>query len=152
MPHRGRTTAILLATGAVVVMVVGVSNFWGDIVGFFQTDADRIQGKWKTVLISMNGRPWATGKAAMQNVRIFEGETLRMVVEDVDREILGYRLDENHQPGWLDVIRPDGSSILGIYELEGDTLRICEGGSKRPTAFEWKDGSSDTILYVLQRE
>ena len=49
----------------------------------------------------------------------------------------------------------DGSdtSMLGIYELDGDTLKLCfDGfGKKRPTEFKAKDGSTQSN-YVLKRE
>lgn len=41
MPHRGRTTSILLATGAVVVALVAVVSFRGNV----QSDAERIRGE-----------------------------------------------------------------------------------------------------------
>jgi len=49
---KGRTTAVLLATGAVVVAVVLIVSFWRDVRrAWFPNDADRIQGKWKVVSI-----------------------------------------------------------------------------------------------------
>jgi len=138
MPHRGRTTAILLATGAVVVLVLGVSNFWGDIVWFFQSDAERIQGKWAFVSAVYDGQ----AVPSEQEYCIFEGEKVHSVTE-----INEYRLDERHQPGWINM-----KSLLGIYELNGDTLRMCFSElGKRPIAFESKAGSKH-ILFVLQRE
>ena len=51
MPHRGRTTAILVAVGVVVVLAVAVVTFWADIVWFFQSDSQRIQGKWSVPMV-----------------------------------------------------------------------------------------------------
>ena len=56
MPHRGRTTAILLATGAVVVVLVAVLSFKGDVLrGWLRSDVDRIQGKWNTTSMIQGG-------------------------------------------------------------------------------------------------
>jgi uncharacterized protein (TIGR03067 family) len=154
MPHRGRTTAILLATGAVVVVVLGVSNFWGDIVWFFQSDAERIQGKWRVV--SNDG-------AESIAFFVFEGSTLTMtnpfagtnfrITAEPDSAVLekwSYRLDEQHRPGWFDMT--GFLPMRGIYELSGDTLRICVNmGEQRSTAFDSKPGRPH-LLWVLQRE
>jgi len=145
MPHRGRTTAILLATGAVVVGVLGVSNFW-NIVWCFQTDSQRIRGRWKTVSVIMEGTTMPKS-----GYIVFEDETtLRTVMDDGHKEILSYHLDETHEPGLIDIIRPNGNSFPGIYEINRDTLRICMN-RERPTTFESKPGSR-TALTVLQRE
>jgi uncharacterized protein (TIGR03067 family) len=50
------------------------------------------------------------------------------------------RLDDNRAP----------SPMLGIYQLEGDTLTICLGGNVRPKTFESPDGSRNLLL-VLKR-
>jgi len=154
MPHRGRTTAILLATGAVVVVAAAVVSFKGDVLrGWFphQSDADRIQGKWK-VVSARSGRKSNYGRWSHL---VFEGEKILYFRGDRRKQTFGYRLDEDHQPGWFDILLlPSDKSNLGIYELKRDTLRICwthYSPGKRPTAFESKAGSK-TTLFVLQRE
>jgi uncharacterized protein (TIGR03067 family) len=46
-----------------------------------------------------------------------------------------------------------GKSLLGNYELEGDTYKVCLGmpGKPRPKAFAAKPGSGQ-VLEVLKRE
>ena len=43
--------------------------------------------------------------------------------------------------------------MLGVYKLEGDTLKVCMGGfgKKRPTEFKAKADSKQS-MYVLKRE
>jgi uncharacterized protein (TIGR03067 family) len=138
----------LLATGALVVAVLAIVSFKGDVLrGWLRrrSDAERIQGKWQFVSITRTGKT----ESYIAQV-IINGETLRVVKADGD--IASYRLDEDHQPGWIDMIGPGGKSLPGIYELNGDTLRLClNEKTQRPTAFEAEAGSR-TALWVLQRE
>jgi uncharacterized protein (TIGR03067 family) len=52
-------------------------------------------------------------------------------------------------------LQPEGGkdAILAIYELKGDTLRVCWGplGKPRPTEFASKPGSGHSLV-VLKRE
>jgi len=148
MPHRGRTTAILLATGAVVVLLLGVSSFWADIVWLFQTDAERILGRWNVVSGILDGQ--AVPESAL-GYCIFEGENMVAFNPHGGNVTMVYRLDEDHQPGWFDITQPDGRSQLGIYEFNGNTLRICTSKEERPATFESKPGFEDSLM-VLQRE
>jgi len=140
MPHRGRTTAILLATGVVVVAVLVVSNFW-DIVWLLQSDSQRIQGKWKVVSGTEFQMRCTIEKQAM---------TFKVGREQVLQ--LTYRIDVGQRPRCIDTTRPDGTTYSGIYEFNGDTLRICASNvetGERPTTFNSK---TDGEVMVLQRE
>jgi uncharacterized protein (TIGR03067 family) len=67
---------------------------------------------------------------------------------------LSYKLDATKKPKWIDITEGDHTN-LGIYELEGDNLKICfpEGGKdERSTAFESKPDSVNDILIILKRE
>lgn len=68
-----------------------------------------------------------------------------------------FQIDATKKPKTIDSFpagAPDKSKpIRGIYELDGDTLRVCYGapGKDRPTEFASKPGSGHT-LQVLKRE
>ncbi len=62
-----------------------------------------------------------------------------------------FEVDPTTSPPTIDLI-PDGGKdrdkrILGIYRLDGDMLTICvaDAGQPRPTAFEAKAGSKQTL-------
>ena len=65
------------------------------------------------------------------------------------------KIDPTKKPKQLDIISGEGpnkgKSLLGIYELDGDTLRYCVSppGKTRPTEFSGKVGQS---LYVNKKE
>jgi len=125
MPHRGRTTAILLATGAVVVVVLGVLNFW-DIVWFFQSDSQRIQGKWKIVSSVKNG----SAKTSIRPAYLIVKSDNKLGWSDVFTAVPYYRLYEDHHPGWIDIFGAEGDPFnvptkRGIYRFKGNTLTLC---------------------------
>ncbi len=153
MRHRGKTIAILLATSAVVVLVAAMASLRGNILQrwIHRSDADRIQGKWKTVLMIQDGE---TVTLSHPRYCSFDGEKVRHFPTDEPNETCVYQLNENHQPGWFDMILPNGDSHLGVYDLNRDMLRICVSnvaGGKRPVAIESKD-DTDNFLWVLQRD
>jgi len=153
MPNRGRTTAILLATGAVVVGVVAVvASFRGDSLrrwlttGDGESDLERIQGKWEVVSFRGTRR-----KGSKASTFVFEGNTLT----GFSPQTSTYQLAEGHEPRWFDLIDSGSSRAKpGIYELKGDTLRsfLDQRFSQRPTAFESRKKRRGITLIVLQCE
>jgi uncharacterized protein (TIGR03067 family) len=67
-----------------------------------------------------------------------------------------YKLDASKKPAEIDLTITDGGlkgqAFPAIYQLEGDTLKLCRAqpGQKRPTEFASKKGS-DTIFLILKR-
>ena len=66
------------------------------------------------------------------------------------------KLDPSKSPKTIDVMMTEGlkkgAVMLGIYEIDGDTLRVCfdEEGKKRPTEFKSPAGSQ-TFVNVHKR-
>jgi len=67
-----------------------------------------------------------------------------------------YKLDPSKKPPEIDLTITDGEfkgkTFPGIYQLDGDTLKLCRAqpGQERPTEFASKKGS-DTIFLTLKR-
>ena len=67
------------------------------------------------------------------------------------------KLDPTKKPKTIDVTftkgKHKGKTVLGIYEIEGDTFRVCVArpGDARPAAFSAKAGSG-RILIGYKRE
>jgi uncharacterized protein (TIGR03067 family) len=66
------------------------------------------------------------------------------------------KLDPSKSPKTIDAMITEGQNkgavMLGIYEIDGDTLKVCfdEAGKKRPTEFKSAPGS-DTFVNVHKR-
>jgi uncharacterized protein (TIGR03067 family) len=117
-------------------------------------DMQRIQGTWTLVSSESDGvsqPPDAIkgGKVLM----IFEGDRLIAKLEGRSTVLGTFALDPTKMPKAYDRTYPDGSPRRGIYELEGETLKICIAtvGKERPTAFATKPGDGVSLL-VYKRE
>jgi uncharacterized protein (TIGR03067 family) len=87
---------------------------------------------------------------------VVEGDKYTVTVGDkVDKGTV--KLDLKAKPKALDITGTEGpnkgKTILGIYERDGDTLRICYdlSGKGRPKAFETKAGTQ-LFLVTYKRE
>jgi uncharacterized protein (TIGR03067 family) len=116
-----------------------------------RNDIDDLQGSWKAERVEQNG-----AKLGVQLRLTFEGDYVIMSLQGSNTK-RRFTLDQSRQPAALDeqVSDKPGSRVLkSIYELEGDTLRICirEDDGERPTSFSTKDNPGITTLIVLKRE
>ena len=112
-------------------------------------DHENIQGTWTLVSGEYSGNPLPD--EVVQHVRlIFAGTKLTTKTKNRQTEAT-FKLDPSQTPKEIDV-NMEGNVGKGIYELDGDTLRIAHGevGDARPTAFP-KAGSGLTVL-VVRRE
>jgi uncharacterized protein (TIGR03067 family) len=101
------------------------------------TDLDAIQGVWRPEKFEGEDGPTADELA---NLRLTIGKgTITIALRGVEREKpQQFKLDPSAKPKTIDVTAAD-ETAFGIYELDGDTLRICLGdGPKvaRPTEFK----------------
>lgn len=115
-------------------------------------DQERIQGTWKVVSAADSGRK--TPAAALKDLKLVITKDRITYMFGKKSTEWSYQLEAAKTPKWID-LRDSDSTNLGIYELEGDNLRICfpEGRpGERSTAFESKPKSVNDVLIVLGRE
>ena len=111
-----------------------------------KTDLDKFQGSWLGVEITYNGDQ--ASKEGAEKVKFtIKGD--KWTVEQPDGiELQGtLKLDEKKKPKELDATTDDGKTILGIYEVDGDKLKLCyaEPGGERAKEFSSKAGSGHTL-------
>ena len=111
-------------------------------------DANKMQGSW-TIVSSLDDGQDVKNEIGGR-VRISDTEIILDFTEKKDS--LSYKLDPSKSPKWIDLI---GKKVtyLGIYELDGDTLKICfsESGKERSTKFESLKNTQNDRLIVLKR-
>jgi uncharacterized protein (TIGR03067 family) len=115
----------------------------------------RFRGTWK--IVSMEAEGMKLPEALFKNSRLaLEGD--RFTHTEGTATYRGtFKLDLTKKPRQIDIVFTEGpekgKTVLGIYELEGDTYRLCISltGKERPKEFASKAGSGH-VIEVLQRE
>ena len=119
-------------------------------------ELERFQGTWKFESLEVGGMKMDVG--VYKDVRlILEGD--KFTHKEGKEPAHGtFKVDVSKKPKTIDITFTDGpekgNTILGIYELDGDTYRVCIDLAKkdvRPTKFESKKGTM-LVLEVLKRE
>ena len=120
-------------------------------------DAEKIQGTWTVADVERGGSKMPESLRTKMQVIIKDG-SMAIVVDKDDPKTKGeeakLELDPSTKPKSLQMTSPDKDkpTVRGIYELEGDTLKMCwrMNGGARPSAFGTVP-QSDLILFVLNR-
>jgi len=113
-------------------------------------DTQTIEGSWTPVKAELGGQPLSEAVLKMITLKLTNGKYEVFVGEAPDRGT--YVVDSSTKPKSMTVNGTDGpnqgKTFPSIYELEGDSLRICYdlSGKKRPTEFKSVPG---TKLYLV---
>jgi uncharacterized protein (TIGR03067 family) len=113
-------------------------------------DTKAVQGYWKPAKAELAGQPMTDALLRSISLKLDNGTYEVFVGAEPDRGT--YTLDSVTVPKGMTITGTDGpnsgKTFPAIYELKGDTLRICYdlSGAKRPTDFRSIAG---TRLYLV---
>jgi len=113
-------------------------------------DAKALQGSWTPVKAELAGQPMADAILKTISLKLDTGRYEVSVAGEPDKGT--YTLDSTTTPRRITITGTEGpnngKTFPAIYELKGDTLRICYdlSGAKRPTEFKSIVG---TRLYLV---
>ena len=117
-----------------------------------QTPEQMLQGAWKLVSVQRGGKDLPAKRAEGMRLLV-SGKTFTLKDGQRD-EVVTFKVDATKKPLAIDLM-PDKARdkpVLGIFLVEGVTLKLCwSKGGPRPTEFTTKQGS-DEVLFVLRRE
>jgi erythromycin esterase len=119
-------------------------------------ELEQLQGTWRGISIKQDGQelPLEGGLANLEVV--IKGNERTVKAGDTVFSRAVFRMDPTATPKTVDVTITEGTlagkSLLGVYELDGDTYRIClaKAGDPRPETIASKPGSGHTLT-VLAR-
>src|SRR5262245_14901128 len=148
--------AALLAGIAVVIILayIGLMELLAEEPAK-SDDKDKLQGVWKVTGLEVQGEK-APVEAASGVRFLFDQNTLHIHQGDEERKAAEFKLNSSAAPKTIDLTDSvEKRTVFGIYELDGDTLKLClseAGDAKaRPTTFATKPGGGHA-LFVLRRD
>jgi uncharacterized protein (TIGR03067 family) len=149
-----------MKTRAPAALAAGILLSWtAPPVGAADAPADavkkemaRFQGTWQAVSYALDGK--SAPAADLKKVRLVIDAAGRTTLKQEGKTLLAatMTLDPANRPRQMDITftegRDKGKKALAIYELDGDTLRICRAGpgKARPAEFSSKPGSGHALM------
>jgi uncharacterized protein (TIGR03067 family) len=116
-------------------------------------ELDSLQGEWKLVSATRDGKdmPPERVKGFKNTVK---GDRFTITSEGKTAEEGTMKLEPGKKPKQTDLVLAEGNrTARGIYELSGDTFKLCYAppGKDRPKEFSAREGTGCT-LSVWQRK
>jgi uncharacterized protein (TIGR03067 family) len=115
-----------------------------------EKEVRKFQGTWTFESSETGGRA-LSAEDLKGLILTFEGDKHTVKKGDEVIQVGTQKLDPSRSPKTIDVTMTEGPSkgtlMLGIYELDGDTLKVCfdPEGKKRPTEFKSAAGSQNFV-------
>ena len=118
-------------------------------------DEDAVQGTWLASTAELGGQKFPDEVRKSIKLVIKDGKYTVTVGDRPDKGTT--KMDSSAKPKTIDITGTDGpnkgKTMLAIYELNGDTLRVCYdlSGKSRPTEFKTTAGTQ-LFLVTYDRE
>jgi len=118
-------------------------------------DTDTIQGTWLASTAELGGKPFPEEVRKSIKLTIKDGKYTVTVGKIPDHGTS--KLDPSAKPKAMDITGTEGpnkgKTFQAIYELDGDTLKVCYdlSGKGRPTEFKTAEGTQ-LFLVTYTRE
>jgi uncharacterized protein (TIGR03067 family) len=117
-----------------------------------EKERKKFQGTWTFESVETGGKE--VPAAEFKGITVtFEGDKYTVSKGDEVIQAAKQKLDPSKSPKTLDVTVAEGPNkgavMLGIYEIRGDTLKVCfdPEGKKRPTQFKSASGSQTLVVH-----
>src|SRR5882672_8334418 len=130
----------------------GGSGTLADEKADLEKEVRKFQGTWTFESSETGGKKLPVGELNGL-ILTFEGDKHTVKKGDEVVQVGTQKLDPSKSPKTIDVTLTEGPNkgavMLGIYEISGDTLKVCfdPEGKKRPTQFKSASGSQTLVVH-----
>jgi len=121
-------------------------------------EAKPIEGTWRVIEVDANGKHSAQETSTKQRW-VITRDRLTMHYDDGGSDEITYQVDPTQKPKRIDLTFSTGAfggmTFLGIFELNGDQLKVCytKAQGKRPSEFDVSgENARGGLRFVLKRE
>src|SRR5947209_9527278 len=144
--------ALVTLLCALVLTARGGTGARADDKADVEKELKKFQGTWTFESVETGGREIPA--AEFKGITVtFEGDKYTVKKGDTVIHAATQKLDPSKSPKTLDVTVAEGPNkgavMLGIYEISGDTLKVCfdPEGRKRPAQFKSAAGSQTLVVH-----
>ena len=121
-----------------------------------KNDIQKMEGSWSVVEAVRGGRKVPAEDLGRMKV-IIKGDSFAIASGGREGEKVTLVVDPARKPKAVDMFSDatkEKRLSQGIYELDGQTLKLCwrKEGGERPTEFSVKGDDRTTMLMILRRE
>ncbi len=147
--------ALVLLFSVLGLLVYGSTAARADDRADVEKELKKFQGVWTFESVEAGGKKQPADDLKDMTLT-FAGDKYTVKNGNDVIQVGTVKLNPSGSPRTMDVTIVDGLNkgavMLGIYEIDGDTLRVCfdEEGKKRPTEFKSAPGSA-TFINVHKR-
>ncbi len=137
--------ALLIGLAAAAISAAGAEDNQA-----IKQDMAQLQGEWSMVSGSADGYALPDGMLG-NSKRVCQGDETTVTVGGQLFMKAKFTIDPSRKPKTIDYLMTDGPTKgkrqLGIYELDGATVKFCFGspGAERPAEFASKTGDGRTL-------
>jgi uncharacterized protein (TIGR03067 family) len=116
-----------------------------------EKELKKFQGTWTFESVEADGKEQPAAQYKEMTLT-FEGDKHTVKKGDEVIQAGTQKIDPTKSPKTIDVTMTEGPNkgaiLLGIYEISGDTLKVCfdPEGKKRPTEFKSAAGSPNFVV------
>lgn len=139
-------TTLVCAVGFITTGACTLADDKADI----EKETKKFQGEW-TIESSVTGGVSIPADQLKGFIVIYEGDKHTLKFDGKVFQIGTQKIDPTKSPKTIDMTMTEGPSkgavMLGIYEIEGDTMKACfdPQGKKRPAEFKSEAGSANFL-------